>query len=236
MKDAAGFTAFVPGFDFIKNLSQQAGASASPSGAAIPGMAAWVAPTFDVEELDKRISELRSVQFWLDQNARALAATIQALEVQKMTLSTLKNMDVGMEDISKAMQVNPADFWAAWQTGGTSPAGKASPAQAPEVDKPPQPAQAQQGSGPVEPTQWWHAVSQQFQDIAANALKDIAAATDQANAAAERATTSGSATKAAKKAVPAKQAPTAAASKAAAKSASAKKAARPSTPATKRRA
>jgi hypothetical protein len=235
MKDAAGFTAFVPGFDFIKNLSQQAGASANPSGAAMPGMAAWVAPTFDVEELDKRISELRSVQFWLDQNARALAATIQALEVQKMTLSTLKNMDVGMEDMSKAMQVNPADFWAAWQTGGTSPAGKAAPAQAPEVDKPPQPSQAHQGTGTVEPTQWWHAVSQQFQDIAANALKDIAAATAQANATAERAPTSSSVTKAAKTASPAKQAPTTA-SKAAAKSASGKKAARPTTQATKRRA
>jgi hypothetical protein len=235
MKDAAGFTAFVPGFDFIKNLSQQAGASANPSGAAMPGMAAWVAPTFDVEELDKRISELRSVQFWLDQNARALAATIQALEVQKMTLSTLKNMDVGMEDMSKAMQVNPADFWAAWQTGGTSPAGKAAPAQAPEVDKPPQSSQAHQGTGTVEPTQWWHAVSQQFQDIAANALKDIAAATAQANAAAERATTSSPVTKAAKTAAPAKQAPTTA-SKAAAKSAFGKKAARPTTQATKRRA
>lgn len=235
MKDAAGFTAFVPGFDFIKNLSQQAGASANPSGAAMPGMAAWVAPTFDVEELDKRISELRSVQFWLDQNARALAATIQALEVQKMTLSTLKNMDVGMEDMSKAMQVNPADFWAAWQTGRTSPAGKAAPAQAPEVDKPPQSSQAHQGTGTVEPTQWWHAVSQQFQDIAANALKDIAAATAQANAAAERATTSSPVTKAAKTAAPAKQAPTTA-SKAAAKSAFGKKAARPTTQATKRRA
>ena len=235
MKDAAGFTAFVPGFDFIKNLSQQAGASANPSGAAMPGMAAWVAPTFDVEELDKRISELRSVQFWLDQNARALAATIQALEVQKMTLSTLKNMDVGMEDMSKAMQVNQADFWEAWQTGRTSPAGKAAPAQAPEVDKPPQSSQAHQGTGTVEPTQWWHAVSQQFQDIAANALKDIAAATAQANAAAERATTSSPVTKAAKTAAPAKQAPTTA-SKAAAKSAFGKKAARPTTQATKRRA
>ena len=43
-----------------------------------------------MEELDKRIDELKAVQFWLDQNAMALKATIQALEVQKMTLATLK--------------------------------------------------------------------------------------------------------------------------------------------------
>jgi len=94
MSDSSGFTAFVPGFDFIKNLGEQAStwgraASAQPANGgaqAMSGMAAWVAPTFDVEELDKRINDLKSVQFWLEQNARALAATIQALEVQKMTL------------------------------------------------------------------------------------------------------------------------------------------------------
>jgi hypothetical protein len=33
------------------------------------------------------------VQFWLEQNARMLATTIQALEVQRMTLSTLQTSE-----------------------------------------------------------------------------------------------------------------------------------------------
>lgn len=49
----------------------------------MPNMASWVAPTLSVEELDKRIQELKTVQFWLEQNTNALKATIQALEVQK---------------------------------------------------------------------------------------------------------------------------------------------------------
>ena len=199
MKDATGFTAFVPGFDFIKNLSQQASGSAnaaSGAASAMPGMAAWVAPTFDVEELDKRINELKSVQFWLEQNSRALTATIQALEVQKMTLATLKGMDVGMDEVTKAMQVNPADLWAAWQGGAGAPTPAS--AQAAPAPQPPEPPLAQSGATPssgaggdaasatVDPTQWWASVSQQFQDIAANAMQDISKAAAQANTLAEQ--------------------------------------------------
>ena len=34
-------------------------------------MSQWIAPTLDPEELDKRIEDLRTVQFWLEQNAQA---------------------------------------------------------------------------------------------------------------------------------------------------------------------
>ena len=105
---AFGFGKFVPGFDFLQTLSQsaarQAGAHAAPGGSAsgVPDWSQWVAPTLQVEEIDKRIGELRTVQFWLEQNARALAATIQALEVQKMTLDTLKGMNLQMSDLAGA--------------------------------------------------------------------------------------------------------------------------------------
>ncbi len=97
MSNNAGFdfTQFVPGFDFLKNLG--AGSSGSSSAAS-----AWVAPTLDPEELDKRIQELKTVQFWLEQNAKALGATIQALEVQRMTLSTLKSMNMNFQDMVDA--------------------------------------------------------------------------------------------------------------------------------------
>ncbi|RYY94256.1 MAG: hypothetical protein EOO24_25130, partial [Comamonadaceae bacterium] len=105
MNDAAkpfNFANFVPGFDFLKNLA--AGGAGGTPGAVpgLPGLASWVAPTLSVEEVDKRIQELKTVQFWLDQNLNALKATIQALEVQKMTLSTLKGMNVRMEDLANS--------------------------------------------------------------------------------------------------------------------------------------
>ena len=85
MSDASSFTKLVPGFDFLQGLVKNAGS-------ALPSIGQWVAPTLNPEELEKRIDELRTVQFWLEQNARMLGATIQALEVQRMTLSTLKTL------------------------------------------------------------------------------------------------------------------------------------------------
>ncbi|MEP7101727.1 MAG: PhaM family polyhydroxyalkanoate granule multifunctional regulatory protein, partial [Burkholderiales bacterium] len=71
MTDSSPFSKLVPGFDFLQGLVKNAGA-------ALPGIGQWVAPTIDPAELEKRIEELRTVQFWLEQNARMLGATIQA--------------------------------------------------------------------------------------------------------------------------------------------------------------
>lgn len=101
--NAAGFdfSKFVPGFDFLRQMTQPRALS--------PSAAQWVAPTVDPEEVDRRIQELRTVQFWLEQNTTALKATIQALEVQKMTLSTLQDMNVSMNDMAQVFQQAAAD-------------------------------------------------------------------------------------------------------------------------------
>lgn len=165
---AFGFGKFVPGFDFLQNLGQAAnpGAKGSPQG--MPNMASWVAPTLNIEELDKRIQELKTVQFWLEQNTNALKATIQALEVQKMTLSTLQGMNVNMADLAKAFtakmpDLNPVKDTATSQAA-TSAAEGATEASAEAPEKP-----------AVDPMQWWGSLTQQFQNIAAAAVKDVAA-------------------------------------------------------------
>src|SRR5213075_772445 len=96
MSDDNAFGKMVPGFDFLQSLVKSAGS-------ALPGIGQWVAPTLDPAELEKRIGELKTVQFWLEQNARMLATTIQALEVQKMTLSTLRTMNVQMGDLRDSL-------------------------------------------------------------------------------------------------------------------------------------
>ena len=109
MSDASGFGKLVPGFDFLQSLVKNAGS-------ALPGIGQWVAPTLDPAELEKRIGELRTVQYWLEQNARMLAATIQALEVQRMTLSTLKSMNVQMGELGESLRIKPASAPAAAAT------------------------------------------------------------------------------------------------------------------------
>ncbi|WP_310565161.1 PhaM family polyhydroxyalkanoate granule multifunctional regulatory protein [Hydrogenophaga sp.] len=205
----SGFGKYVPGFEFLQNLaSQAAGGVAQGLGSSLPQMpnlGHWVAPTFNVEELDKRIEELKAVHFWLDQNTKALAATIQALEVQKMTLATLKTMNFSLGDVANALKIKAADavagFTAAAAPAPTqfagleipprtygNPAAQAPQEEEPEADDepPPEPAPRQAAArkkapapepaagGVVDPMQWWGALSQQFQTIAANAMKDVA--------------------------------------------------------------
>ncbi|MCX2860329.1 hypothetical protein OOZ63_00560 [Paucibacter sp. PLA-PC-4] len=143
------FTKFVPGFDFLQGLVKNAGA-------ALPGMGQWVAPTLNPEELEKRIEELRTVQFWLEQNARMLGATIQALEVQRMTLSTLKSMNVPLTELRDSLKV-------------AAPKAQAEPE--PEQQAEEKPAAA---AAAVDPMQWWSALSQQFTQLATTAMKDSA--------------------------------------------------------------
>ena len=174
---AFGFGKFVPGFDFLQNLGQAAnpGAKGSPQG--MPNMASWVAPTLNIEELDKRIQELKTVQFWLEQNTNALKATIQALEVQKMTLSTLQGMNVNMADLAKAFTAKMPDL----NPSKTSPEPQSTASQtsSESTSAAGEDTHATSGAGKeapaVDPMQWWGSLTQQFQNIAAAAVKDVAA-------------------------------------------------------------
>ncbi|MDO8275070.1 MAG: hypothetical protein Q7T22_06055, partial [Serpentinimonas sp.] len=168
----------LPGFEFLSNLGRQSAASATGLGSgasAVPGMppmSHWIAPVFDPEELDKRIQDLRTVHFWLDQNTKALAATIQALELQKMTLLTLKSMNVSMQEMAEAFTVKPpapdvpaAPAAAARTSDRETRQQEGSPAQTPGAAEATPPA--------VDPMQWWSALTEQFQTIANGALRDM---------------------------------------------------------------
>jgi hypothetical protein len=161
MPGATEFAKLVPGFDFLQGLMKNAGAG-------LPNISQWIAPTLDPEELEKRIEQLRTVQFWLEQNARMLATTIQALEVQRMTLSTLKTMNLPMAELSKSFELKPPPAPAP-EPAAAAPepaARKRTPARKPAANAAPAPA------GPVDPMQWWGALTKQFTELAANALKD----------------------------------------------------------------
>ena len=166
-----GFGKFVPGFDFLQNVAKGA-SQALPQ---MPNLSNWVAPTLNVEELEKRIGELRAVHFWLDQNSKALAATIQALEVQKMTLATLKGMNFNMAEMAEAMKLKPtAPAPEAQKADDAAKAGAAKDTSHGATGKRKTAASAASGNGVIDPLQWWGALTQQFQQIAADAMKDAA--------------------------------------------------------------
>jgi hypothetical protein len=147
----APFANLVPGFDFLQGLVRNAGS-------VLPGVGQWIAPTMDPEEIEKRISELKTVHFWLEQNARMITGTIQALEVQRMTLSTLKSMNVQMGDLRDALRIRPAE---------PAPSAEQPPERpAPQAAEPAEPAPPL-----VDPMQWWGALTQQFAQIATTAME-----------------------------------------------------------------
>ena len=190
------FGKLVPGFDFLQNLTKQAAGSATQAMPQLPNLGNWIAPTLNVEELDKRIQELKAVQFWLDQNAAALKATIQALEVQKMTLATLKGMNFNMGEVANAFKLKVGDTLsgATQRTADKSKgfAGLEIPASIfqaskEKADTGPASDETSSGSGSesseapatgmADPMQWWGALTQQFQTIAAEAMKEVAKTT-----------------------------------------------------------
>ncbi|WMW80382.1 hypothetical protein RF679_17300 [Undibacterium cyanobacteriorum] len=55
----------------------------------LPGM---VTPSLSVDDLDKQIRDLKTVEAWLNLNMNMLRSSIQALEVQRATITALKAM------------------------------------------------------------------------------------------------------------------------------------------------
>ncbi len=75
-------------FEFLKKMW-------GPMGQSLPGM---VTPTLDVNEIDKRIGELRSVETWLTMNLNMLKMTIQGLEMQRTTLAAFQSMGAAAQN------------------------------------------------------------------------------------------------------------------------------------------
>lgn len=72
-------------------------------GFSLPGM---VTPTFDVDELEKRIHDLKAVEGWLRMNLSMLQMTIQSLEMQRSTLTAVRAMGQMAAERSAAASSN----------------------------------------------------------------------------------------------------------------------------------
>jgi hypothetical protein len=89
-------------FEFLKNLW-------GPMGLPLAGL---TVPTAAIDEVDRRIAELKSVEMWLNTNLNVLRMSIQALEMQKAGLVAMQNA------------AGPAPNAAAQPSSGDDPAKK----------------------------------------------------------------------------------------------------------------
>lgn len=81
-------------------------------GFSLPGM---VTPTLDVDELGKRIADLKAVEGWLKMNLNMLQVSIQGLEMQRGALAAMQafSQSVNSKDGKEADQepgINPNPF------------------------------------------------------------------------------------------------------------------------------
>ena len=68
-------------FEFLKNLW-------GPMGVPLAGLSG---PTKAIDEVDRRIAELKSVETWLNMNLNVLRMSIQGLEMQKAGLAAMQS-------------------------------------------------------------------------------------------------------------------------------------------------
>ncbi len=114
----------------------------SSMGFSLPGM---VTPTLDVDELDKRIADMKAVEGWLKMNLNMLQMSTQGLEMQRAALAAVSAMsqhaqsgEAGANPFASAAAMMPWNFFNA----ATSPAPAESPAA-------PSPARSEASSKPT---------------------------------------------------------------------------------------
>lgn len=195
MPNIPGAAAMTDTLDFVKNLWGSMGV--------VPGI---TAPTLSVDDLDKKITDLKAVEAWLSLNMSMVRGTIQALEVQRNTIATLKSM--GKTFAAAVQQPQPAGqekslfesvpYASAFlnqMAEAMQPAAGAAPKTAPAPEVPP-PAAVQPDAEPdpaaaaaapmANPAVWWNLLQDQFKQALTTAMSPEAAGHPQSPAAAAR--------------------------------------------------
>lgn len=202
MTDTAGDQPFpgFPGFPPAEMLDKMwSMMRLTPFGSAFPGMqpgtaqgfasplsamSDMMAPLTNVEELDKRITDLRAVEQWLKLNLNMLQSAIQALEVQRATLATLRAFgtfaQASMTQPATGVAAEPASAsWAgpsaAGATDDSAAAGGNAPRQENESAKG---ADAAPDATAFDPSAWWNLLQSQFNQLASFAMSQPGAEAD----------------------------------------------------------
>jgi hypothetical protein len=220
MPNFPGMGAMNDTLEFVKNLwggmgipgtnipGMSGGQGMNFGGMNVPGM---VMPTLSIEEINKKIADLRAVENWLNLNMNMLRGTIQALEVQAATISTLQTMS---ETFTASMQSGAKDWTSAQMSAssgngqgragahggdastsgnGAGDAHSAASASAssenrhgaPEPTSKDESAAANLTAPLVNAAAWWNMLQEQFKQAVTNAMVDVPTAASAASTASE---------------------------------------------------
>jgi hypothetical protein len=159
--------------EFVKNLWGSMNVPGmGMSAMSVPGVTG--AP-LSTDDLDKKIADLKAVESWLNLNTTMLRGTIQALEVQRATLATLKTMSANM---ARAMEQGTeqaaqfAQFFAQPQGAGAASAASQQKQQQGQSQQGGQ-AGASQGAAapaPAAAVAWWNLLQEQFKQAVESAM------------------------------------------------------------------
>jgi hypothetical protein len=170
--------------EFVKNLW----GSMNIPGVGMPGM---TGSSLSVDDLDKKIADLKAVESWLNLNLGMLRGTIQALEVQRGTLATLKAMGDSMAQAMQRAGSDPAMaapfsqfFTQAAAAPPPAPPAPA-PAPAPQADSAKASASQADPAGPSTASSampaavaWWNLLQEQFRQAVSSAMPATGAMPD----------------------------------------------------------
>jgi hypothetical protein len=130
----------------------------APMGLPMPGMPGMVTPSFNVADIEKRITDLKSVENWLSMNLNMLRMSIQGLEMQRATIAAMQQ---GMQAAQNAAPGGQAAPGAAggpvfnapgFNPTGATPGTSGAPAANPLTD----------------PAMWWNMLQPQAAQDQAN--------------------------------------------------------------------
>lgn len=174
--------------EFVKNLwgSMNIPGMGMPG---VPGMTGMGGSSLSVDDLDKKIADLKAVESWLNLNLGMLRGTIQALEVQRGTLATLKAMGDSMAQAMQRAGSDPAmaapftQFFAQSAAAPTPPPPPAPPPQAESAKAAPGQAESTGGAGGAAASSampaavaWWNLLQDQFRQAVSSAMPPAGAA------------------------------------------------------------
>lgn len=128
----------------------------NPSGMPTMQSIGMPAPTMSLEELDKRIQELKSVEAWLNVNISMLHNTVQALEIQRATIATLHSLSSTMAQTMQGSDLN-VEKVDKDQQGGDDKKNK-------------EDASAEVSPLAAQSAAWWNTVQEQFKQALGIAL------------------------------------------------------------------
>jgi hypothetical protein len=186
MPNMPGLGSMTDTLDFMKNMWSSMGMPGmNAPGMSMPGM---VMPSLSVEEINKKITDLKAVESWLALNMTMLRSSIQALEVQAATISTLQSMG---ESFSATMQAATREAPAAREApahesrspsppngvGASAPSNaQEKPQSAPQAISQDDSAAASLTAPLVNAAAWWNVLQDQFKQAVSNAMASEPAA------------------------------------------------------------